>query len=377
MRYRLSHDLTSYHLPGAFAFREDVADAGQEEIVSRLIDYYSYMKAEVERLNVASIQGIWARFGKLFAEFEATLNAKDVKAVSEALLKVCTTPLVSGFASYHHFDSIFRDPRARMFESYLTVDRFLGLAEALGAEAPQVPDQGRRGYHDLDLGRLLNGIRSRLPFDMRPPKAGGGAFGLRTSEGILSSSDILAMYVADRVHHVLSEHPDRVVCEIGGGTGTLACYLAKTSATQVMVADLPIVSIIQGYYLMKSVGPENVQLASEPAGDHKVRILPYWELDTLPAKSVSMFVNVDSMPEIDADIAKHYIGLIKTVGVHAFLSINQESAANGQNIVHNLISNAGGFRRAYRCPYWLLNGYVEELYAIAPAGTGSSGSPAA
>ena len=199
---------------------------------------------------------------------------------------------------------------------------------------------------------------------MRPPKAGGGAFGLRTSEGILSSSDIYAMYVADRVHQVLSNQTERTVCEIGGGTGTLAYYMTKTCATQVMVADLPIVSIIQGYYLMKSVGPENVQLASEPAGDHKVRVLPYWELDTLPKKSVSMFVNVDSLPEIDPDIAQHYIGLIKAVGINAFLSINQESAANGQNIVHRLVSQAGGFGRAYRCPYWLINGYVEELYTI-------------
>lgn len=365
MRYRLIHDLTSYDLrPNDFSFRDDVPDHGQEEIIARLIDYYFYMKSEVERLDIASIKGIWAHFSTFFADFESTLRSRDAKAVSEALLKVCTTTLVSGFASYHYFDSIYRDPRARMFESYLTVDRILALAEGLGSESPQCPFAGYRGYRDLDLGRLVNGIKQRLTFDMRPPKAGGGAFGISTPEGVISVSDILAIYIADRVHHILSDLPNRTVCEIGGGTGTLAYYMTKTCATQVLVADLPIVSIIQGYYLMKSVGPQNVQLAGEPSRPSNVKIIPYWQLDGLPAKSVSLFVNVDSMPEIEAETAKHYIGLIKAAGVDSFLSINQESGLNGQNVVQDLVESAGGFRRTYRCPYWLLAGYVEELYKI-------------
>lgn len=365
MRHRLIHDLTSYDVqPADFSFREDAPCNEQEEIVARLIDYYFYMKAEVERLNIASIKGVWAHFSTFFSDFESTLKSRDSKAVSESLLKVCTTTLVSGFASYHHFDSIYRDPRARMFESYLTIDRLLALAEGLGSESPQCPFQRHRSYHDLDLERLIVGIKQHLTFDISPPKAGGGAFGIRTPDGIISVSDILAIYIADRVHHILSDLPDKTVCEIGGGTGTLAYYLTKTCATKVLVADLPIVSIIQGYYLMKSAGPQNVHLAGEPSRPGNVKIIPYWQLDWLPAKSVSLFVNVDSMPEIEAETAKHYIGLIKKAGVDSFLSINQESGVNGQNVVQNLIGSTGGFRRAYRCPYWLLAGYVEELYRI-------------
>ena len=361
MRYRLAHDLTSYNLPGAFAFRKDVAGDDQHVIVQRLIDYFFYMKSEVERLNVPALSGIWSHFSRTFSTFEGALNSRDVASVSDALLAICTTSLVSGFASYHQYDSLARDPRSRMFESYLTVDRMLSLGEAVGAAAPQCPFQIHKSYHNLDLNALYANIKKRLPFDMRPPKAGGGAFGVNTADGVISISDFLAMYVAQRIDRLLTDRAEKSVCEIGGGTGTLAFYLTKTCASRISVADLPIVSIIQGYYLMKSAGPENVRLSGEPAGDHRLQIMPHWELDQLPAKSVELFVNVDSMPEIDAASAEHYMGLIKQAG-RSFLSINQEAEYAGQGVVRNLAEKAGGFREVHRFPYWMIEGYCEELF---------------
>jgi len=173
------------------------------------------------------------------------------------------------------------------------------------------------------------------------------------------------MYAADRANCILADFSQKTVCEIGGGTGTLAFYIAKTCAESIMIADLPIVSIIQGYYLMKSLGPKSVHLAGEPSGSEKIKLIPYWELDDIPEKSVSLFINSDSLPEIDGNIAEHYMELIKNKGSNAFLSINQEAQVNNQGLVQNLIEKAGGFKRVYRFPHWMLRGYVEELYKIA------------
>lgn len=130
-----------------------------------------------------------------------------------------------------------------------------------------------------------------------------------------------------------------------------------------MIADLPIVSVIQGYYLMKSVGLKSVNLSGEPVTlEHKTRLIPYWELDEIPGKSVSLFINTDSMPEIDDDIAEHYMELIKDKGSNTFLSINQETQAG--EAVQDLVEKARGFKRVYRFPHWMLRGYVEELYEI-------------
>jgi hypothetical protein len=366
MHHKLSHDLKSYQLPDIFSFRVDSPAENQELIVSRLIDYYFYMKSECERRNVPEIQGGWAEFGQIFMDFAAVLESRSIQNVSETLLRVCTTPLVSGFNSYHSFASITQDLRSRMFESYLTIDRILSLAESVGAAYPQCPYQGPWGHPDLDATALVKRIKLRIPFDISPPNAGGGAFGLQTSDGVLSTSDVLAIYIANRANSILSNYAQKTICEIGGGSGTLACYLTRTCAESIMIADLPIVSVIQGYYLMKSVGPKSVNLSGEPAApEHKIRLIPYWELGDIPTKSVSLFINSDSMPEIDKDIAEHYTEIIKDKASNAFLSINQETQAHNHMVVQDLVEKAGGFRRIYRFPHWMLLGYVEELYEIA------------
>jgi putative sugar O-methyltransferase len=366
MHHRLAHDLKSYELPDIFSYRVDSPDENQESVVSRLIDYYFYMRSECERKSVPEIEGIWADFSQIFKDFAVILESRSIQDISETFLQICSSPLVSGFNSYHSFPAIAQDLRARMFESYLTVDRLLSLAESVGAAYLQCPYQGRWGYHDLDATALVDRIKSRIPFDISPPKAGGGAFGIQTSQGIISGSDILAIYVANRANSILADCTKKTICEIGGGSGTLACYLARTCAESIMIADLPIVSIIQGYYLLKSLGPKYVHLSGEPAAaHHKIRVIPYWELRDIPAKSVSLFINTDSMPEIDRDIAEHYMELIKDKGSNAFLSINQETQASYQGVVQDLVEKAGGFRRVYRFPYWMLLGYVEELYEIA------------
>jgi hypothetical protein len=368
MLHTLSHDLNSYQLPDIFSFRVDNADENQELIASRLIDYYFYMKSECERKNIPEIKGGWAEWSikSCFMNFSEVLESRSVPNVSKTLLQVCTTPLVSGFNSYHRFPAIAQDVRARMFESYLTIDRILSLAESIGAAYPQCPYQGRWGHHDLDAIDLVNRIKIRIPFDISPPKAGGGAFGMQTSDGIISSQDVLAIYLANRANSILSDYAQKTICEIGGGSGTLACYLARTCAESIMIADLPIVSVIQGYYVMKSVGLKSVNLSGELATpEHKIRLIPYWELDDIPSKSVSLFINTDSMPEIDSDIAEHYVELIKDKASNAFLSINQETQAHNHMVVQDLVEKAGGFSRIYRFPHWMLRGYVEELYKIA------------
>jgi len=363
---RLSHDLHSYQLPDIFSFRVDSADENQDLIASRLIDYYFYMKLECERRNIPEIEGAWAEFTPIFTDFGTVLESRNVQNVSEILLQVCATPLASGFNSYHRFPAIAQDVRARLVESYLTIDRLLSLAESVGAAHPQCPYQGPWGHHDLDATALVDRIKLRIPFDISPPKAGGGAFGVQTSDGIISGSDILAIYIANRANSILSDCAQKTICEIGGGSGTLAFYLARTCAESIMIADLPIVSIIQGYYLLKSVGLKSVNLSGEPAAsEHKIKLIPYWELDDIPRKSVSLFINTDSMPEIDNDIVDHYMELIKDKGSNAFLSINQEAQADNHETVQDWVEKAGGYRRVYRFPHWMLCGYVEELYKIA------------
>src|ERR1035438_7400959 len=118
--------------------------------------------------------------------------------------------------------------------------------------------------------------------EVRPPLAGGGAFGMRTDQGVLCNKDLFAMYTASRAHDLLGDAKVKTVCEIGGGTGMLAYYLARGGMDEVWVFDLPIVSLVQAYYLMKSLGPDDVWLYGEGPRAARVRLLPYWEFENAP-----------------------------------------------------------------------------------------------
>jgi len=118
---------------------------------------------------------------------------------------------------------------------------------------------------------------------------------------------------------------------------------------------------------MKSLGPDQVSLHGEPRGAARVRVAPYWELENEPDNHYSLFVNQDSMPEIEAATVVSYLQLIRRKGRGLFLSLNQESGGlntrnTAQSIVYELVARVGGFRRLARYPYWMRAGYVEELY---------------
>jgi putative sugar O-methyltransferase len=362
--HRFIHDLSGFEFPNRFACREDVPDNNQQEIVSRLIDYYWRMKSSPEMSR--ALLDIWAEISKKHAAFSTALERRDVDTVSHFLLNVCNTPLAIGFEN-----SILNSKAHQHFLELNVVDKFLALAESLGCLPVQCPEQGKWGYQSIDVDNLYEQIQARIPFDLTAPAAGGGSYGLRTKGGIFTERNLQAVSTALRVHRLLESAPRKVVAEIGGGIGALTYYLAKAGMDATYLFDLPIVSILQGYFLMKSHGPEQVCLWGEKAHQARINVCPWWALETSPDKLFTLVVNQDSMPEIDQNISFNYLNLIKKKATDYFLSINQEGHAPSiksgtQSVVYMLVDAVGGFRRLSRERDWMREGYVAETYQIAP-----------
>ena len=87
-------------------------------------------------------------------------------------------------------------------------------------------------------------------------------------------------------------------------------------------------------------------------------------------------MNTDSLPEIGHKTAKEYVARIQRILRRLFLSINQEAQTtpelsafgvdttfNPQNRVFDLVNEAGGLQLCSRYPWWMREGYVEEVYA--------------
>lgn len=360
--HRFLHNLSGFAIPNCFACREDLPDANQQEIVHRLIDYYWRMKASPEMSR--ALLDIWAEISKCHAAFRAALERRDHEKVSHHLLNMCNTPLVIGFEN-----TILGSKDHQQFLQLNVIDKLMALADALGCTTVQCPEQGPWGYRRLDVDGLFAQIESRIPFDVTAPKAGGGSYGLLTRAGVLTERNLQAISTVLRVHRLLEEAPRKSVAEIGGGIGALTYYLAKAGMDSTHLFDLPIVSVVQGYFLMKSLGAEQVCLWGEEASQARVSVSPWWAFETMPDQLFTLVVNQDSMPEIDREISLGYLKLIKRKATDYFLSINQEAQAPNrenrrQSVIHELVDAVGGFRRLSRERDWMREGYVAETYQI-------------
>jgi hypothetical protein len=204
------------------------------------------------------------------------------------------------------------------------------------------------------------------------PRAGGGLFGVQTAHGVYGFGDTTGMRAALRVQELLETSgagAEVTVCEIGGGLGVLAYYATLMGPKRYRIYDLPTVSLLQAYFLMRSLGEDRVWLWGEGgrAADG-VALYPHWTFAEYAAPT-QVFVNQDSMTEINLPEARAYVAGIARARPDYFLSINEEATAPDsvggvKHRVSDLMDAHPEMRRVYRCRDWMRKGWVEELYAL-------------
>lgn len=349
--------------PEIFGYRiDDQTDAAHFAIVDRAISYFHRLNDSCD-LGKYENNDMWGhRLRENYFDFERALLEKDREVVSRTLRTVCETSLVTGF-----YLSDIMERSGNQGVAWHIFDTLLSMASAFGYPIEN-PEQGNHSLAGIDFEEIFDFVLQHVPALRHPPRAGGGIFGIRIVNGVIAWRDLVAAFNATRVVENLGNLP-KTICEIGGGMGSLAYYLAKMGVSS-SVFDIPVVSLLQSYFLMTNLGGDQVWIYGEdPNPSAKVRIMPWWELPSEEDSKFSLVVNVDSLPEIELDVALNYIDLIHAKGRDLFLSINQESRAlntgsNYQNVVGDLVAVRGGLKRTYRFPYWLRAGYVEELYQI-------------
>jgi hypothetical protein len=255
------------------------------------------------------------------------------------------------------------------------LDRLVALAEIVGVLRMENPEQGRWGenlYEELD--ELIAKLESALGIGIAVPEVEGCLFTLETNSGRLHFRDITALYAAWRIREITNDLEDPAICEIGGGVGRVAYYCSKFGIRNFALFDLPVINVLQGYFLIRTLPGANIALYGEemPAGRHAIRVLPGWLLESIPAQAFDLALNQDSFPEIEHSTVRDYLREIGRTTRSYFLSINQEGEATiggsttRQLVVSDVIREVGGFERLYRFPCWVRAGYVEELYRCRP-----------
>ena len=251
------------------------------------------------------------------------------------------------------------------FKDYLA-GNVIRLAEAVGGMQIYNLEGGVRYAGQpfaavVVVEEALKGIEAemRLPIDF--PNPFSDEFGILTSRGVVSYRSLQAIYQSYRLTQLASEYGGKII-EIGAGLGRNAYYANRFGLTDYTIIDIPLTNVAQAAFLALTLGEKAVSLTSEAFSLGQVRIrTPEWLHKT--SESFDVALNVDSMVEIDETFAEEY-GTFFSTRTKIFLSINHEANNHRVREIKTLAS-----LRSRRFPYWMRNGYAEEIYTPLPAYT--------
>lgn len=340
-------------------------------LCQRLITAHS--KATGDDPVTRATDGIWPWiFDTRQQVLATTIERSDAGALARLMASMFQGDFVLGMASGSLIDHA-QSKLGRRVWCLKALDALASLAEALGVVAVENPEQGRTGLaFEGGSGELLVALERELGFRLDFPNVGAPC-GLAIDGRLITLDTPDQIYAAVRLDQAICLHLNegshgaslpRIV-EIGGGYGGM-CYWflqLRDAVARYTIVDLPIVNLIQGYFLARALGDEFVSFYGEPAA--RVEIVPNFGLAEVESP-FDVMVNKDSMPEIPDRAVMEYLewGASNCEGL--FYSYNQESRAEflgqPQGVVHEAVAKVGGFKRLRRDESWVRRGYVEEIY---------------
>lgn len=340
-------------------------DESDEKLCQRLIRAYEQATGHEPRPG-----GMWAnsQFQWRQRDLASALSRGSGADLAELLGSMFRSDFVLGMA-LGSLGVKRTTPWRRWFARLSILSSLTALAESLGAVRMEnaIYPGGARLPFTLGLEMMVDNVESALGVSLDFPPV-GAPYGLCVAERLITDDSCDQVYAAARIRQAVANFlPDAdeslAILEIGGGYGGMAYWLTRMLPCQYTIIDLPIVNVLQGYFLGKTIGPDSVSFYGEPA--RALAILPTHALAETSA-SVDVVANKDSMPEIPEAAALDYLRWIRANCSGLFYSYNQEAGAPTedakQNVVSEMIDDLGGFRRLRRDYAWARKGYVEEIY---------------
>lgn len=376
LEFMLSHnDIKGYPKPELSIVKEVIPSKKDLLITERLLKAYKKGKKDEKIEKKENYEDIWTFLQKgPQSDFFDLLKKEDINSIAYYLCNMSKFGMTHGITQGKIlYEKINSNSAYKKWLGLFMTDKIVRLAEAFGVIPLENPEQGEYGLSiHSDINEVIGKIEAYLRISIMPPDFEGGLFRLSTKKGGIHHRDILAVYAAWRCRQLLKDTKSPSVCEIGAGIGKAAYYARLMGIKQYTIIDLPHINFLHSFYLIKSFPSANIYLYGEKQKDKEeyISILPDWYFKKIRGKMFDLVLNEDSFPEIDKQIVLDYLNEIKNHTKNYFLSINQESQNTmmigklKQHIVSELVSKTKGFEQVYRFPYWMREGYVEELYKI-------------
>lgn len=282
-----------------------------------------------------------------------SIMAGDIETVAGMLRNPQRSPLFYGFDLLNNVDPPM-SAAVVDWQRQWVFDNLVRLAEAVGVTRLHYPEAPRSDPSPPDVEEILSSLDAAFGFRIDFPNPFPGEAGLSTSRGIASYRSIQSLYQVWRISQ-LTDGTERRVVEIGGGLGRNAYYASKFGFGSFSIVDLPMTSVAQGYYLGRVLGGDRVRLQGEHESKPISLLTPeeYLQQDD----RYDLILNVDSLSEMSTEMAVLYLRKSFEISPK-LLSINHEY---NPYTFPQLLREHFNRSATLRTPYWMRNGYVEEL----------------
>jgi hypothetical protein len=243
------------------------------------------------------------------------------------------------------------------------------LAQGLGILGLQNPEGGANPCPLVNVekqndSQLLARIEKVIGFKINLPPFVGGNELSKTDYGVISDRHCAYLWVLKKILDLLpnktSSNTQVKVIEIGAGMGFLGYFLDKAGCFDYTIIDLAYTNALQTYFLHKNLPNRELILSGDVQNpfDNKyrsaIKILHASDFVNVPTGRFDIMINVDSLTEIPLPEAHVYAN---SDCAKYLLSINHEM--NNHRVVE--ICKPTRLLK-YRYPFWIRDGYVEELY---------------
>ena len=328
-----------------------------EPLIRRMIQ--AYQAANVDTYDGPSMWTLY--FQEKHLDAHKALMTGDVAAVSRLWSNPADSFIFWGFEELHPIYTAARkgNPAALDGTAERVYDNLVRLGEAAGVARLEYPEAPQKTTLE-SVEAILEGLDRIMGFRIDFPNPFPCEYGLQTSRGVASYRAIQALYQAYRTKLLLADRPDAKVLEIGPGLGRSAYYCVKAGIKNYTVIDIPFSNVSQAFFLGLTLGEDQVALRGEDRVA-PVRILTPNDF-VGGNEHYDLIVNFDSLTEIDEATQRSYMNEI-IARADVFLSVNHEFNTRS---VREWIAELLPDTRASRYPYWLRNGYVEEVLVMPP-----------
>lgn len=370
-RRKLLHTLEYGYPQVATDFTAAAPSADEALIVGRLIEaFHRALKDDPDPR--ARKPDMWSEIqAAQHREVLELIRRRDAAGVAAYLRDAHAKGLTFGITQGSDMTTALRaSPDARRSIATEYMDNLVSLAEFLGLLDVECPSQRGRWGENLhsDPKALADRVAAETGIPIELPAVIGSYFGIATRSGVITGRDLCALYAVLQLKKLAGDRgiAKPRVCEIGGGLGAAAYYASRLGMAYTVI-DLPLVGVLQGYFLLRALPEVDIQLYGEQeSAATAIRLLPAFSFG-LPGREYDLLFNQDGFPAMNEAYGLAYLTHAAENVRHAFYSINQEGRAPQagevpQATVADLVVKAGGFERTQRHRHWLKAGYVEEVY---------------